>query len=488
MAARVFYPACHVRIGRYDITPFLGDGGLVSTTKDLYAPKGRWEVVVPDKPLREGEGRGSIVDSLYGLIAPMDRAEIRMARNAYEYPWTQPPVVMRGFVRSVTREESIGEDGRPQRTVRITGDDYGAIGEIVRISLITMAGLGQSLLPVIRRLEMGAEGQLLKACEYIDTLRELMNEQLQNMTVETGDIEQIKEISHDCTVTVGMVHANRLTETQGTVWKMMMDEADTPWNELFIEDRDPALDNGQTGPWLVYRPTPWKTLDGAFIDNTGQTIDAAKIRHIADQADAGQPDFSLVRSATYQRSDDQVNNIYWVVARAIAFDWSRALAAALTSQDESVQFIDHRNADSDIYGPRVLSLETTHAPEGAWRQILVASGQADQNRETLDEWAKQRRKWLSDANIDNVLRDDGTLVVRGNEKLRIGSYYTITRGQFACEHYLTQVSHTFVPGREFFTHVGFIRSNNYYLRNRERTAGGKRSPFLLEGRAGVLER
>lgn len=485
MAARVFYPACHVRIGRYDITPFLGDGGLVSTTKDLYAPKGRWEVVVPDKPLREGEGRGSIVDSLYGLIAPMDRAEIRMARNAYEYPWTRPPVVMRGFVRAVTREESIGEDGRPQRTVRITGDDYGCIGEIVRISLLSQAGLGQSILPVIRLKEMGVEGKLLTACEYISILLKMMNEQLQNMTVETGDIEQIKEIGYDCTVAAGVVHANRLTETQGTAWKLMMDGADTPWNELFIEDRDPALDNNQSGPWLVYRPTPWKTLDGDYITNTGQAVGAG-VRHIADQADGGQPEFSLVRSANYQRSDDQVNNIYWVVARAIEFDWSLALANALTNQSGSVH-IDHHNADSDIYGPRVLTLESTHAPEGAWRQILVASGQADQNRETLDEWAKQRRKWLVDANIDNVLRDDGTLVVRGNEKLRIGSYYIITRGQFVCEHYLTQISHTFAPGREFFTHVGFIRSNNYYLRNRERTESG-RSPFLLEGRAGVLER
>jgi len=485
MAARVFYPTCHVKIGEHDITPFLGDGGYVTTAKDLYSPKGRWEVMIPDKPMRD-DGSGDIIDSLYGLIAPMAPVEIRMARNTHEYWWSQAPVVMRGFVRSVTRDESIGDDGRPQRSVRIAGDDYGAIGEITRISLISQAGLDQSLLPIIRRLEMGAEGQLLPACQYIDVLRGMMNSQLQGMKAETGNTDLIHEIDYDCSVGVGMVHANRLTETQGTAWKMMMDGADTPWNELFIEDRDFALDDGKIGPCLVYRPTPWKTLDGKFIENTGQTIDANKILHIADQADAGLPEFSLVRSASYQRSDSQVNNIYWVVARAIAFDWSRALAEALTREDASIQFTDHPNADIDIYGPRVMTLESAQAPEGAWRQILVESGNADQNRATLDEWAKQRLKWVTDANIDNVLRDDGMIVVRGNEKLRIGSYYTITRGQFACEHYITHVSHTFVPGREFFTHIRFIRSNNYYLRNRKRTEESL-SPFLLEGRMGVQE-
>lgn len=481
--ARVFYPACRVLIADIDVTPFLGDGGYVSTTKDLYAPKGRWEVVVPDKPLRDASG--SVLDSLYGKIAPMDRAEIRLARNAHEYPWGQPPVVMRGFVRSIMREESISDDGRPQRVVRISGDDYGAIGEIIKVSLIHLAGLGQSLLPVIRLDEMGIEGVIVSAHELGQVLLNAMNDQLQDMTVETGDIEQIKEISYDGQVKTGFVHASKLTTTYGTTWKVFFDQADTPWNELFIEDRDPTLGDDRSGPTLVYRPTPWKTLDGAFIANTGQTIDSAKVRSITEQADGGQPEFSLVRAANYQRSDDQVNNIYWVIAAGLEFNENKALSHALEKRDETVQFVDYEACDVDIYGPRVMTLTTVQFPSAeAMRDIHTSSpGELAANTASLSDWAKLRRRWLSDANLDNVNRDDGTLVVRGNEKLRIGSYYQITRGQFACDHYLTQVSHTFVPGREFFTHVSFIRSNNYYLRSKSQN-----SPFLLEGRAGVMER
>lgn len=483
MGAKTFMPVCQVTIAGIDITPYLSDGGTVTTTKDLYAPKGRWSVAIADTP---GTAADGVIDSLYGQIAPMDRAEIRLARNAADYPWGKPPVVMRGFVRAVIRDERIDESGRPARLLHIEGDDYGCIGEIIQINLLHAAALNQQVLAILRPAELGITHAILPANAYMEALLGVMNDHLQEMTVETGDAEAIKEIGFDGQVTTGQVVSTVLTTTEGTLWKIMFDQADTPWNELYIEDRSAALGDGADGPFLVYRPTPWKDLDGNFIANTGASIDAARVRQVYPDKDAdGEPEFRLVRQATYRRSDEQVNNVFWVVARALFMDPQQALGNALDNNDPSVDFTGYEHANKDIFGARPLTLTSTQSPVGTLYHPETGGAGRLENRNAIEDWVKQRRQWASDANKDNVLRDDGELVVRGNEKLRIGSYYQIDRGRFSCDHYLTQVSHTFAPFGEFTTHVTFIRANNYYRRHQMRQTG--QSPFFAEGRKGVLE-
>ncbi|MCK7579789.1 MAG: hypothetical protein MZV65_31610 [Chromatiales bacterium] len=179
---------------------------------------------------------------------------------------------------------------------------------------------------------MGITNSVLAANEAIETLLRIANGQLADMQQATGDVKAIRAIAFDGQVKVGRVHFMRLVESQGTLWGILFEHADTPWNELFIEDRDTALGDDQDGPVLVYRPTPWKDLDGRFIDNTGQAIDAATVRHIAEQADAGQSEWSLVRSAVYQRADQQVANIYWVTSQPLYYTDSQARASALANQ------------------------------------------------------------------------------------------------------------------------------------------------------------
>jgi len=480
--ARVFTPACRVTITTQrgttiDVAPLLGDNGHVTTAKALDAPKGTWEISVPDQPFKITPT--AVADSLYGQVAPMDVIEIRLARNAHEYPDGKPPIVMRGFVRSVTRAESIGEDGTPSRMVTLAGDDYGCIGEIAQISLLAGAAYGQNLLPILRPADYGmGEFTYLSAAAYIQVFVDrLMNDLLQKMKAASPAVQLLK---YDPSVTQGEVYISRMSETEGTAWKMMFDQADTPWNELYVEDR-------ADGPWVVYRPTPWKDRDGAFITNTGQTINASKIAKVAPDSDAKTlvPEFRMVRSATYQRTDAQVKNIYWVTTRASFISEQAKLGIALQQQLPDVHRLQDPNCAGDRYGPRILTLETAQQPSGSGAQATKQRGQAASGALALEEWAALRRQWLIAANTDNVLRDQGALVVRGNEKLTIGAYYEIQRGKFVCEHYITEVSHTFVPGHEFFTHVQFIRSTNYDQRDKFAKKG--QSPFWAEGRQGVME-
>ena len=99
-----------------DITPFIGDGGVVETSKSVRQPAGRWSVGLVDRM------ESSAMDSLYGLIEPMDVIEIRMRhRSDPASAGAEMPIVMRGFVQDVRRSFSMGPDGRPQRQVTISG-------------------------------------------------------------------------------------------------------------------------------------------------------------------------------------------------------------------------------------------------------------------------------------------------------------------------------------------------------------------------------
>lgn len=515
MAAKTCYPGAQVTIFRteqqakadylpkeLDITPYIGEGGSITTAKDLYNPKGRWEVVIPDKPWGKGEGSGSgqssfIVDSIYGLVAPMNVVEIRLARNAYKYT-NRLPVIMRGFVRDVAREESMGEDGHPARFVRISGDDYGCIGEIVKLHQF-FGSSGQYLNPILRLNELSINASVLPAAEYMETLlEELWNEQLFQMMMETGNWKVQKVQFDGDQVKVGAVATAQIATNNGTAWKLMMDKADTPWNELFIEDRDIEID-GEEGIFLVYRPTPYadiKTIlqsgdnakDNEFIENTGQKIDPSRIwTVVADDDESAGDEFVMMRSANYRRHDREVYNIFWVTGEMLKFAADKQMATAIARKVADVHLLHAEdggvNCQVEIYGARPLELNSSHMPTGT--DPHHTADDPEQSRVNISNWTKLRRQWLMAANRDNVKFDEGELSVHGNEQLRIGSYYLVRRGHLQVQHYITQVSHHFVPYREFTTTLGFIRANNHY--QRELIRGNGMSPFFLEGRKGVLE-
>ena len=98
---------------------FMVDGSALRTSKGLRDPAGGFSVQLIDAPF---EYAGTF-ESMYGLIEPMDVIEIRLRHappteaqkllSTY-YP-TKPNIIMRGFVSDVSRSETMGPDGRPQR-------------------------------------------------------------------------------------------------------------------------------------------------------------------------------------------------------------------------------------------------------------------------------------------------------------------------------------------------------------------------------------
>ena len=71
-----------------DLTPFIGDGGIVRTTKTIGSPAGGFTIVLPDRV------QPSIKDTAYALVEPMDMIEIRSSEHPEKYAGQPLPLVM----------------------------------------------------------------------------------------------------------------------------------------------------------------------------------------------------------------------------------------------------------------------------------------------------------------------------------------------------------------------------------------------------------
>ncbi|MFZ4538520.1 hypothetical protein [Propionivibrio sp.] len=114
-----------------DLTPYLADGG-VRTQKSVREPAGAFSISLTTRP------HPTYLETLDMLIEPMDLIEIRMAHDApgpdvsAEDRKNWPPVLMRGFVSQIAKSESIA-NGAPQRSITISGQDYGKVWQMASI-------------------------------------------------------------------------------------------------------------------------------------------------------------------------------------------------------------------------------------------------------------------------------------------------------------------------------------------------------------------
>lgn len=460
-----------------DLTPFLGEGSGVRTSKSVREPAGGFSLTFADKPVK---GTSSF-ESLFGIIEPMDLIEIRMRHDppdlignvisagGSDADPTRPTIVMRGFVSEIVRDEVMSADGKPTRAIVVNGQDYGKIWQQLQIRLLPGYVIGEDLLSSFRLFERFGVGfkTVMPASEFIaEVIGKIINPYLAGFIPEDALLP--RAVIPDIQVTHGVTSIAGIQSQQGTVYELMRMFTDVgAWNELFVEDRE-------DGVHCVFRPNPAKDMNGELIYNKVHDEDWSIPAPII------LPAKDIVQSRL-SRSDANVANYYWVRAPRfeLVSDIDARLFAIQGNDRDNVLLDNYQNSAVSLYGLRMMDTQTEMGGD-AVTTFNSGQGKQEQQKRNNDmaNWIGLRRQALVEQNKDNVLLERGMLRVRGNENIRAGSYIMTDRGGMMAEYYVVQVDHEYIPFQGFFSTLTVDRGMGFV--ERVRREGGASSPYLAE--------
>lgn len=450
---------------KIELRGFLGENGGVRTIKSVRDPAGGFSITMADKPYSDGTNTlaASNFESLYGLIEPMDYIEIRM-RHEVVPSGQKPPVIMRGFVTNVQRNEGMGQDGKPMRVVTLTGQDYGKLWQQMRILYWPGYVLGQDVLTnfkLFARFGVGFKTSSNGPDFVREIIDKIFNPYLQTLMPE--NTPNPNEIFTDAIVAVpGVMSVTGPQNKDGSIYELLRTYLDVGvWNELFLEDRE-------DGVYVVFRPNPFKSVAGEKIQPEAPDLPPVEILD------------TDVISLSLQRTDANVANYYWV--RAPLFDLNSEVFRkqyAIIGDKQTMVLDEYDNAKAALYGIRVMDTETQMGGND------VTTFNSGQDKATIaardismSNWVNDRRRIMVEQNKDNVVLEDGSMRIRGNEKVRPGSFIKLRRGTFVAEYYVPQVSHEYVPMQGYFSTLTLERGMGFV--ERVKREGGSSTPYLAE--------
>lgn len=440
---RSYAPKCRILVNHsLYIEGQLGDSGGVYLSKSLYSPTGEFSLNFPDHPYHNGgsifgpvieaatETSGGGRRSLYDMVSPMDPIEIHLTHNE-DGAIVDYVTVLRGFVRSVGRDEKVGSDGRVERRIVIAGHDFGAAFLMQQMGAILSAAINKMALPPAFAYlrDTGLSTAPLPVGDFIWGVASSLTKDI----MESAGYSFQKEFS----VKKGYCLPMTALAGEGAVWEVLKRYSDAPWNELFIRE-------GSRNPELVFRPTPWKDAsdmwlpDALATDVTTWNIPMSQIFGLsAHRDDADQVEHSFVQN---QGAIMQQN---W-------FPLLEGMGEFNTSLRKK-------------FGDRIQQLTSYIGPSTPGSDLAESS----QNQSYTDfySWIKDRMAWVRAAGTDIYKLEKGSINIKGDPRIRVGDYVHVQRGPVAWTAYIVAVEHTFQPYRQFMTTVQYIRSNQWIKRN-----------------------
>lgn len=455
-----------------DLTPFLGEAGGVHLHKNIREPAGAFSIALTADIVP------GLLDSLYGLVEPLDVIEFRMAHDTSQAAYIalsgNMPLVMRGIVSNIERMEVMTPGGKPSRGITLTGQDYGKFWQIMQIAYLPNYTIGQQLLTYFKyaaNYQPNAQS-IMRAADFVGgVVDNVLNPFIAKLREDAGNANNQNPIQligvQALTVKHGTVFPFGVNTWQGgSVYELLKYHGDVgPFNEMYIEDQEDAVA-------VVYRPAPMVDVSGNLIQ-----ADAAMPARIKI------PDADIV-SLAVRRSDENLGNCFWVDSPRFQLNQKSLLQlVAATGDLNSFISLDHQNCTPTLYGLRKMECETQ---QGGDADTTRGDGQSESLQDASQsvgfDWIQKRRDILKRSNWDNVVLETGRLRVRGNEQIKPGMMVDIVRRNFTESVYAVGVDQEFVPFQGYFTNITFERGTGFIERSIRKE--GKNSPYYSELNAG----
>ncbi|SAK98646.1 hypothetical protein AWB80_07564 [Caballeronia pedi] len=448
-----------------DLTPYLGELGNFRVSKSVREPAGGFSITLADDYFVHN----GAMESIYGLVEPMDVIEIRMRHNDItshtENP-TLPPIYMRGFVSEVQRNESISADGKPQRSITLSGQDYGKLWQMLQIKYLPQYTVGENYLSGFKLFERFGVGfdTTLKAADFVAQVMDLIVTPFLQSLLPDNSPNPATIKTDAISVANGVVGVGGVQNQEGTIYSLLASFGDVgAWNELYLEDRE-------DGVYCVYRPNPSMDLQGNMIQPDAVALTPV----LVNEAD--------IISLSVSRSDAGVGNYFWT--RAPRFELVSDIFReqfAMTDADRDTVILDqYPNSATQFYGMRIMETSTQ---QGGSDVSTINSGLPADQQATRDtsmvSWITNRRAIVVAQNKDNVLYESGTARIRANENIRAGCYVKIIRGSLEAMYYVSKVDLDCIPYQGLFMTLTLERGTGFIERVKV-SSGASTSPYLAE--------
>ena len=237
-----------------DLTPYFGEFSTIRTMKSVREPAGGFTFSFGDQM------DFTTQDSVADLIEPMDLVEIRVSREPWLYASGNLPLLMRGFVSTVRRTETMTDDGTPQRTITVRGQDFGKLWLINHVySELAFATESGTMSAFGMFAALGMTADQYKISDYVTALtQKTMNPKVDNLSAISQRLVPSFDTSRVGTTEGTLIPSVAGTMRSGSLWSILNGFIDRPWNELFIFDTEAA-------PQVVFREVPYKDITGKFI-------------------------------------------------------------------------------------------------------------------------------------------------------------------------------------------------------------------------------
>jgi hypothetical protein len=448
-----------------ELTPFFGDGSSVRTSKSVREPSGGFVLSFGDQPFIGEYANQQTFETLYGLVEPMDYIEIRWRHSPPTSAGTQPPIIMRGFVSGISRVETMGSDGKPQRAVTINGQDYGKLWQMMQILYLPGYVTGEDVLSAYKFFERyGGSMSIMPSSQFVtNTIQEVINPFLAGFMPTNSPCPTTIEATQYVSVGHGVCSMQGSQNQEGTIYSILKTYGDVgTWNELYTED-------DEDGVHVVYRAIPAMDLNGDLIQSDAPSPPYVDISDVD------------VISINVSRSDSNVANYYWV--RAPRFDMVDSLYeqqfALQGAESNTVLLTQYPNCTETLYGLRPMNTDTQQGGDEVQTMSsgLLADAQGTRNTQ-MSNWINNRRAIMVAMNQDNVLYESGSMRVRGNENIKAGMYARLHRGTMVSTYYIVKVDHDYLPFQGVFSTLTVERGTGFI--ERVQRSGGADSPYLSE--------